>query len=61
MSFEALSNTIEAIGNAGYRKDVSIMIGGAPITDFVRDRVGADFYGKDAFEGVRFARRIYNV
>jgi len=59
MSFEALSNTIKAVNKAGYRKEVSIMIGGAPITEFVRERIGADFYGKDAFESVKIAQRIY--
>lgn len=59
MSFEALSNTVKAIRNADSRNEVSVMIGGAPITEFVCERVGADFYGKDAFEGVRIAKRIY--
>jgi len=59
MSFEALSKTVKALKDADSRKELSIMIGGAPTTEFVRERVGADFYGKDAFEGVRIAKRIY--
>jgi 5-methyltetrahydrofolate--homocysteine methyltransferase len=59
MAFGALSDTIKAISDAGYRKVVSIMIGGAPITEYVRKRVGADFYGKDAYQGVKIAQRVY--
>jgi 5-methyltetrahydrofolate--homocysteine methyltransferase len=59
MSFDALLDTIQAIKGSDSLKGVSIMIGGAPTTELVRERVGADFYGKDAFEGVRIAKRVY--
>jgi methanogenic corrinoid protein MtbC1 len=59
MCMEGLSSTVKAIKDADSRNEVSVMIGGAPISEFVRQRVGADFYGKDAFEGVKIASRVY--
>jgi 5-methyltetrahydrofolate--homocysteine methyltransferase len=59
MCIEGLSTTIRAIRDAGYGEKVSVMIGGAPVTELVCEKVGADFYGRDAFEGVKIAQRIY--
>jgi 5-methyltetrahydrofolate--homocysteine methyltransferase len=35
-----------------------IMVGGAVLTKDYADAIGADFYAKDAMEGVRFAEKI---
>ena len=45
-------DTIEAIKKAGLRDKIIIMIGGAPVTQEFADLIGADGFGKDAFEGV---------
>ena len=45
-------DTIDAIKKAGLRDKIKIMIGGAPVTQEFSDLIGADGYGKDAFEGV---------
>jgi methanogenic corrinoid protein MtbC1 len=45
-------DTIDAIKKAGLRDKIKIMIGGAPVTQEFADLIGADGYGKDAFEGV---------
>lgn len=43
------------------REKVSIMIGGAATSELVRKKTGADFYGKDASDVVRYALRIYKT
>ena len=35
-----------------------VMVGGAVLTQEYADKIGADFYGKDAMESVRYAREI---
>jgi 5-methyltetrahydrofolate--homocysteine methyltransferase len=52
----AMKDTIEAIKQAGLRKDVKIMIGGAPIRQEFCDEIGADFYGPDSTSGRNYAR-----
>ena len=37
---------------------VQIMVGGAVLTQSYADKIGADFYGKDALSAVRFAERV---
>jgi methylmalonyl-CoA mutase cobalamin-binding domain/chain len=61
LSFKAISDTVDAITEAGLREKVSIMIGGAPITELVCSRTGCDFYGKNAFEGVKIAKKVYSL
>lgn len=60
MSFGAITNTVKTIEESGLRDRVKIMVGGAPVTELVREKTGCDFYGKDAFEGVKYARKVYN-
>ncbi|MBQ9412929.1 MAG: corrinoid protein [Oscillospiraceae bacterium] len=43
-----IRNVVEAAEKAGIRDKVSIMIGGAPITQEFCDQVGADYYTEDA-------------
>jgi len=59
ISFGAITNTVNAIKEAGIRDDVAIMVGGAPVTDLVAEKTGCDYYGKDAFSGVKFASDVY--
>lgn len=60
-SFEGISQTVKEIEAGGIREKVSIMIGGAPTSELVREKTGADFYGKNAFDGVKFASKIYKI
>lgn len=60
ISFGAISNTVNAIKEAGIREDnVFIMVGGAPVTDLVAEKTGCDFYGKDAVSAIKIASDIY--
>jgi methylmalonyl-CoA mutase cobalamin-binding domain/chain len=58
MAYEAATATVDAIKEAGLRDKVSIMIGGGPVTDLVRERTGCDFYGKDAVAGTNYALEV---
>ncbi len=57
LAYDSMKQTVAALGAAGLRDRVKVMIGGAPMDDGVRDYVGADAYGPDAMAAVRIARR----
>lgn len=52
LAFDSMKKTVEAIEDAGLRKDVKIMIGGGQIDEEIRKYVKADAYGKDAMAAV---------
>ena len=58
VTMPAAEETIEAIKNAGLRDKIKIMIGGAPVTQEFADKIGADAYGKDAWEAVTKAETL---
>jgi len=49
---------VEAIGKAGLRSQVKIMVGGAPVTRRWAEEIGADGYAKDAMSAVELARQL---
>jgi len=51
-----MQKTVELVKRSGQR--VKVMIGGRPITQEFADEIGADAYGRDAFEAVRLARKL---
>ncbi len=58
MAYEAATATVNAIKEAGLRDKVSIMIGGGPVTELVREKTGCDFFGKDAVSGTNYALEV---
>jgi len=44
--------TIETLEKAGLRSKVKIVVGGALVTQEFADKIGADVYAEDAFDGV---------
>ena len=48
LTMSMMEDTIEALKKAGVRDKVKVGVGGAPLTQSFADRIGADFYGKDA-------------
>ena len=48
VSFGAIADTVKAIEEGRVRNDVSIMVGGAPVSNLVAEKTGCDFYGKDS-------------
>ena len=53
-----LAKTIEALKAEGLRDKVKIMVGGVSVTQAYADQIGADAYGRDAFEAVIKARKL---
>ena len=49
---------IEAIEEAGLRKQVKVMVGGAPVTKAYAEQIGADGYAEDAVSAVALAFRL---
>ncbi len=49
---------IDALGRAGLRDKVKVMVGGAPVTQDYADLCGADGYAPDASSAVRLAKRL---
>jgi len=54
----AMKDTIEAFAKAGLRKQVKIMVGGAPVTDAYAKQIGADGYAADASSAARVAKTL---
>ncbi len=54
----AMKQTIEAIKAAGLRDQVSILIGGAPVTQKYCDEIGADGYAADASSAAQLALKF---
>jgi 5-methyltetrahydrofolate--homocysteine methyltransferase len=53
--FESMKTTIAAFEEAGLRDKVSVMVGGAPVTQRVCEYTGADGWGDDAASALRLA------
>lgn len=58
VGFDSISKTIKEIEKAGYRDDIKIIIGGAPIDDDICDYVGADGWAEDAVKAVNLAKKL---
>jgi 5-methyltetrahydrofolate--homocysteine methyltransferase len=52
---------IDALGEAGLRDKVRVVIGGAPITQSYADQIGADGYAPDASKAVRKVKELLGV
>lgn len=53
-----MKNTIQAIEVAGLRKQVKIIVGGAPVTEKFAREIGADGYASDAASAVDVVRSM---
>jgi methylmalonyl-CoA mutase cobalamin-binding domain/chain len=56
LAFDSMKRTVEAIEEAGLRKEVRIMIGGGIVTEKIKEYSGADAYAPDAMAGLRLAK-----
>ena len=54
----ALQETVAALNAAPWRKDVKVMVGGAPITQEFADKIGADAYTPDAASAAKKAKEL---
>jgi len=57
----SMSNTIEALTEAGVRDKVKVMVGGAPLTQDFADKVGADAFASDAGSASRIAKQLIGI
>lgn len=55
-TLKSMEETIKALREDGYNG--KIFVGGAVLTKDTAERIGADFYAKDAKESVEIARRV---
>ncbi len=56
-----MKTTIEAINAAGLRREVRILVGGAPISESYATEIGADGYGATATDAVALVRRQMGI
>lgn len=54
----AMKETVEALNAAPYRKDIKVMVGGAPITQEFADEIGADCFTVDAASAAQAAKAL---
>lgn len=54
----AMQATVAAINAAPWRKNVKVMVGGAPITQEFADSIGADAYTADAASAAKRAKEL---
>ena len=53
-----MKKAIAALTESGFREQVKVMVGGAPLNQSFADSIGADGYAKDAAEAVSLARKM---
>jgi len=58
-TYPEMKSVVEEVEKAGLRDQVRVIIGGAPCNEQVRQFTGADFWAKDAIEGVNYCKEIY--
>ena len=56
-----IRENMKAFNEAGVRKDVKVMIGGAPVTQKFTDEVGADGFAPDAASAVDTAKSLLGI
>ena len=56
-----MKSTIQALNTAGVRKQVKVMVGGAPVTQNYADEIGADGFAPDAASAVDKARFLMDI
>lgn len=57
LAFDSMKETVEALGKAGLRDKMKIMIGGGQIDEAVRAYTGADAFGRNAMAAVNLCRQ----
>ncbi|MCC6443454.1 MAG: corrinoid protein [Armatimonadetes bacterium] len=56
-----MKTTIQALDEAGLRDKITVLVGGAPVTQEYADEIGADGYAPDAASAVDALKEILNV
>lgn len=58
VTMPSMKTTIDALGNAGLRTQVKVLVGGAPVTMQYANEIGADGYSENASGAVGLIRRL---
>lgn len=58
VTMPAMKSTIDALAAAGLRKQVKVLVGGAPVTSQYADEIGADGYSENASGAVNLVKRL---
>ncbi len=61
VAFDAMKETVEALENAGLRKNIKIMIGGGQMDEEVSRYAKADAFGKDAMAALSLSKEWMGV
>lgn len=61
MAVDSMKETVEELKKAGLRKKVKVIIGGLPVDEKWKERVGADAFTQDAYEGLRTIKELLGV
>ncbi|NVM19402.1 MAG: corrinoid protein [Candidatus Lokiarchaeota archaeon] len=56
-----MKDIINKLNDEGLRNKLKVMIGGVPCTQEYADEIGADAWGKDAFDSVEKAKKLMGV
>jgi len=56
-----MGNVIKALQQAGKRDKVTVLVGGAPVTQEFADSIGADGYARDAAMAARKAKELLGI
>ena len=58
-SMERMRDVIALFEQEGIRQSVTLMVGGAPVSEVFAKEIGADFYAEDAAEAVQIMNRLF--
>jgi corrinoid protein of di/trimethylamine methyltransferase len=58
---EKQKELIELLKKEGLRDKVKVMVGGAPVTEEWKNKIGADGYGEDAIDAVNVAKKLLSI
>lgn len=58
-TYPEMKTVVDAVEAAGLKGEVKTIIGGAPVSEQVREFCGADYLADDAVHGVKICKEIY--
>ena len=58
-TMEGMRSVIEQFENSGLRDKVTLLVGGAPVTNEFAMKIGADHYAEDAAEAVSILNKLF--
>jgi 5-methyltetrahydrofolate--homocysteine methyltransferase len=58
VAIDSAKETIQLLEKNNLRNKVKIIVGGAAFNEEVAKKIGADAYGKDALDAIKFCEKI---